>query len=199
MIDNFLEILPLIEFNDDWIYVITIMTRHKDFGLNLPEKAQKHRIIREYYVESKDYFCARYSEIQKLCQFFNARAYINLNPKPKSKLGLELLDQLTKKLKAKDTQYLNLLPKALGNVGSPKRTWVVDVDNPDQLEQIIYTINELPPVVDNKIIKTLPTVNGRHIISTPFDLKRFSQLFPEVDVQKNSPTLLYFAPFTLGE
>ena len=38
----------------------------------------------------------------------------------------------------------------------------------------------------------LPTANGVHFITKPFDLQRFKEIYPNTDVHKNNPTLLYY-------
>lgn len=44
-----------------------------------------------------------------------------------------------------------------------------------------------------KILDILETKNGFHIITNPFNLKLFKDIFPEIDVHKSSPTILYIA------
>jgi hypothetical protein len=36
------------------------------------------------------------------------------------------------------------------------------------------------------------TKSGFHIVTQPFNLLKFKQRYPDVDVQKKNPTLLYF-------
>jgi hypothetical protein len=43
----------------------------------------------------------------------------------------------------------------------------------------------------DKILAVIPTKSGFHLISLPFDLIEFKKDFPNVDVQKNNPTVLY--------
>jgi len=42
-----------------------------------------------------------------------------------------------------------------------------------------------------KIIANIPTKNGTHLITERFDVKTFSEKYPEIDIQKKNPTLLY--------
>lgn len=199
--DNLELIKPLLNFETEgYFYVIYVMTRNKDLGITTPEKAQKNRVIKEYYIESLEYLDRKYSEIKKLCECFNARAYINLNRINKHNLGLELLDQLVIKLKHDDSNYLNLLSKAIGNSKTDNRVWVVDIDsegNYNLLESLKLIINNIRPLEkDSKVLTTIPTVNGHHLLTKPFDLKQFNEECLKqnlkVDVQKNNPTLLYY-------
>lgn len=42
-----------------------------------------------------------------------------------------------------------------------------------------------------KIYDYIPTKNGYHIITKPFNLKQFKDKYPDIDVHKNNPTILY--------
>ena len=37
----------------------------------------------------------------------------------------------------------------------------------------------------------IPTKNGYHLITTRFDIMEFKEYFPDIDIQKKNPTLLY--------
>jgi hypothetical protein len=83
------------------------------------------------------------------------------------------------------------------NAGKSK-TWVVDVDSTDgdYLLRVSSYIEELQsqiPKSKYKIVGTFATKNGVHIISEPFNLQEFKKKFPEIDVHKDAPTLLYFS------
>ena len=78
MIDNFNLIKSPLTFpNDDIYYHLQILRRGKDH----PELPAANRCIKSYFIcslESLDYV---EDEVKKLCEFFGARAYINLAPK----------------------------------------------------------------------------------------------------------------------
>ena len=42
-----------------------------------------------------------------------------------------------------------------------------------------------------KVIINIPTKSGYHLITTPFNLQQFKEEYPDIDVHKNNPTLLY--------
>jgi hypothetical protein len=42
-----------------------------------------------------------------------------------------------------------------------------------------------------KVETVLPTKNGYHLITSKFDVKTFKEKFPDIDIQKKNPTLLY--------
>jgi hypothetical protein len=49
---------------------------------------------------------------------------------------------------------------------------------------------EIQPVGD-KIEKVIKTKNGFHLITCKFNVMEFKKLYPDVDIQKKNPTLLY--------
>ena len=57
----------------DVFYMPQIMTRTKDTG-------EKPKIIRTMFIESREYLLSHKDIIVKLCEMFNARAYIATNP-----------------------------------------------------------------------------------------------------------------------
>ena len=78
MIDNFKLIKLLLRFPDDDIYYhLQIIRRGKDH----PELPAANRMIKSYFICSLGGFDYIEDEVKKLCEFFGARAYINLTPK----------------------------------------------------------------------------------------------------------------------
>ena len=74
--------------------------------------------------------------------------------------------------------------------------WVVDIDtymNYYESEAFMDFINNyVEPFNGNvKCLKWIPTKNGHHLITTPFNLQQFKEKYPDIDVHKNNPTLLY--------
>ena len=51
---------------------------------------------------------------------------------------------------------------------------------------------ECEPFDTLKLQYIVPTAHGKHLICKPFNTAKFGQKYPEVDVHKNNPTLLYF-------
>ena len=50
-----------------------------------------------------------------------------------------------------------------------------------------------PYSMDTKYITNIPTKSGWHIITTPFNLQQFKEKYPDIDVHKNNPTILYIS------
>ena len=190
MIDNFELIKSLLEFpNDDIYYHLQILRRGKDH----PELPAANRVIKPYFIcslESLDYV---EDEIKKLCEFFGARAYINLAPKSVKKTTMLQLKYLAQRVYEGDFKKIwKSWNTCAGEIKGEKPRWVVDIDNNEKWNYVMDDIDTLEPYsIDTKYITNIPTKSGWHIITTPFNLQQFKQIYPDIDVHKNNPTLLY--------
>lgn len=204
MVDNFELIKPLLEFpNTDIYYHLQILRRGKDH----PELPAANRMIKAYFIcslESLDYV---EDEIKKLCEFFGARAYINLAPKSIKKTTMLQLKYLAQRAYEGDFQKIwKSWNTCAGEIKGEEPRWIVDidhnVDNPN-LEPAWGAIADFidkecephtllhNPLRVAKVITDIPTKNGYHLITTPFNLQQFKEKYPDIDVHKNNPTLLY--------
>ena len=198
MIDNFELIKPLLTFpNDDIYYHLQILRRGKDH----PELAAANRMIKAYFIcslESLDYV---EQEIKDLCKFFGARAYINLAPKSIKKITMLQLKYLAERAYIGDYKKIwKSWNTCAGEIKGEEPRRIVDVDdtNTDFTKLMDMSIATYEPVKYNeqgrycsKVIATIPTKSGYHLITTPFNLQQFKEKYPDIDVHKNNPTLLY--------
>lgn len=189
MINNFELIEPFLEFpNDDIYYHLQILRRGKDN----PEMTGANRVIKSYFICNIESLKKNQQEIIDLCHYFNARAYINLAPKSLKKTTLLQMNYLSGRL------YMNDIKKiwkswntCAGEIKGEKPRWVVDVDS-DKWNYIMDYIDTLEPFTHRtKYITNIPTKSGWHIITTPFNLQQFKEKYPDIDVHRNNPTLLY--------
>lgn len=193
MIDNFELITSLLKFpNNDIYYHLQIIRRGKDHP-NLPAA---NRMIKAYFITDVNDLNFYKQEIKDLCKFFEARAYINLAPKSIRKTTMLQLKYLAQRTYEDDFQKIwkSWNTCAIKIKGEEPR-WVVDIDC--SLEKMIYWwdikeyINEKCEPIGNKIISIIPTKSGNHLITIPFNIKQFKEKYPDIDVHKNNPTLLY--------
>ena len=191
MIDNFKLIKSLLTFpNDDIYYHLQILRRGKDH----PELPAANRVIKPYFIcslESLDYV---EDEIKKLCEFFGARAYINLAPKSIKKTTMLQLKYLAQRVYEGDFKKIwKSWNTCAGEIKGEESRWVVDIDDGNlKWNYIMDDIDTLEPYsIDTKYITNIPTKSGWHIITTPFNLQQFKEKYPNIDVHKNNPTLLY--------
>lgn len=193
-IDNFELIKPLLQFEqeEDEYYVIYILKRRKDN----PEMEGDSKVIKDYYVTSLKYLESKKEEIIKLCEVFNARAVINLNRKSYKDTAFVMLEKLALALSEEKYQGVrNLYRKSSGNakiVG--QKRWILDIDEKlpeERIKQFCTFIHRLRPE-GKKEIALLPSKNGWHLITTPFDLKTFNeQEVFNFEVKRDNPTNLY--------
>ena len=203
MIDNFELIKPLLEFpNDDIYYHLQIIRRGKDH----PELPAANRMIKPYFICSLESLNRVEQEIKDLCQFFGARAYINLAPKSIEKTTMLQIKYLAQRAYEGNIKKIwKSWNTCAGEIKGEKPRWIVDidhnVDNPN-LEHDWKAIAEFieykcePKIdtnigFDTKIIADIPTKNGCHLITELFNLQQFKEKYPDIDVHKNNPTLLY--------
>jgi len=85
------------------------------------------------------------------------------------------------------------------NVGDKR--WIVDIDTKDveiisDIEQEICKCKSSQEIAENGFYKNIydyiPTKDGWHIITCPFNLKQFKDKYPEIDIHRNNPTLCYY-------
>lgn len=190
MTDNFRQIEQLLNFeDDDTFYYLQILRRKKD-----NEQAKSVKVIRNFYIDSIDKYKGLETTIKQMCDYFNARAYLRLNRRKWDKVAYKMLEFSGKYANYQDFKaFRNVFSKACGNsnVEDP-RIWVVDVDG-EMNEFIQPLIEKLQQDIqkDYKIIDVLPTPNGYHIITNPFNVKSFRYNFPDISIHKDNPTILY--------
>lgn len=199
MINNFKLIESLLSFdNPDLFYHVQIIRRGKDH----PILSSANKTIKTYYVDNAEYLHKHIQEIIDLCEYFKARAYINLSPKSYKKCTLQCISDMASRAKDGDFKKIHKCwNSVVGFIKSSDPHWVIDVDSPTdgtisefveyECEPLHYHMEGSNKVYDSKIYDYIPTKNGYHIITKPFNLQQFKEQYPNIDVHKNNPTILY--------
>lgn len=207
IIDNFEQIKKLLTFESaDEFYHLQILLRKKDLAEHKRARNNNSRCIKTYYIKNLEYLEEKKEEIIKLCHLFTARAYINLNAKSFKKASLQLIAEVTNRIINHQDDYIyrayeSVVGEKGVNVG--EKRWIIDVDTKN-MNIVLDTALEIckcesqykteQPKEFKNIIAYIPTLNGWHIITHPFNLKQmepFKCIYP-FDVHQNNPTLLYF-------
>jgi hypothetical protein len=194
MINNIELINPLLNFdNEDDFYMLYIFKRKKDQSEGERDNHQSVRTIRSYCISSIEQLEKRYDEIIQLCEIFKARAYIHIQKQNHKDVSLDMLVDLAQRIKSGQHQQQNLFDSIVGQMKTYEKRWIVDIDTKDEdiILNIRYTINTIRPE-GLKIHRTIPTKNGVHLITDRFDVMEFKKHYPEIDIQKKNPTLLYY-------
>lgn len=201
MIDNFEIIKPLLHFpNDQTFYFVQVLQRKKDHpeGTRLGGSNNNSRVIKAYYMSSVDKLDIHKEEIIKLCEVFNARACINLNPRNRKKAAHAMLIKLANQLQNEDYRgCAKVYDSVCGEYHSEMdRRWIVDIDKEDipMMSDIQSFIQSLHDEINNKdynILSIIPSKSGFHIITNPFNVEKFSKVYPNISLHKNNPTSLF--------
>lgn len=215
MIDNLELIKPLLNFeNEGDFYMLYILKRKKDQPEGEKDNHQSVRTIRSYCIKSIEQLEKRYDEIKMLCEVFKARAYIHVQKQNHKDVSLHMMVALAQRIQDGNHEQQNLFDSVVGQLKTYEKRWIVDIDTKDdgELLKVMNVINnECRPFLTRseihtyladgtvnvthdyvpKVIKVIPTKSGYHLITERFDVLEFKKQYPEVDVQKKNPTLLY--------
>lgn len=196
MVDNFEQIRSLLKWRtEDDFYFLQILQRKKDHKEGRVNGSNNNsRLIRAYFIKNLDHFDFIRPEVVELCKLFNARAGINLNRRSFKKMALQQLRKVTDQIL--NEQY-NKAHKAYSSVcgaysNESDKNWILDIDEVGRSTNniILFAERECKPE-GLKYVATIPSKNGYHLIMRPFDLSKFREEFPDIEVHKNNPTNLY--------
>jgi len=200
VVNNFTHIYPILDFRSedgDTFYHLQIIKRKKEN----PELGSNSRVIKTYYVDNKDYLLRHEEEIKLLCQQHRARACINLNRRSYEKAAFHTLRKVADQIMNKDYRSVkNAYNSVCGaHMDESFKKWIIDIDSKkiEEVTHAISVINLCEPDDACKAIMTLPTKNGYHVITKPFNVAQFQEYYKQQelwelpDIQKNNPTILY--------
>lgn len=197
------QLLKFEEGKSDLIYFIQILLRKKDGNILSQDGNNIDRCLKYYTVDSLEDYDKVAKSVVRHCEFEGARAYIHLNPRSKMTTMIRMIQDLSNSLVTKQYDNAkNCHTSMLGRYMAPDihKTWIVDIDDKhiSALDHFTIIINNVAPVTDSKIIATIPTKHGYHLITTPFDVATFRKLsapdesvFKSPDIHKDNPTVLY--------
>jgi hypothetical protein len=194
MIDNIEHIKELLNFSDEGdFYMLYVFKRKKDQPEGERDNHQSVRTIKTYCVESVEYLEKRYDEIKQLCEMFKARAYIHVQKQNHKDVSLNMMVSLAQRIQDGNLKQHHLFDSVVGQLKTREKRWIVDVDVKDavfteRLSEFINAIRPEGPKIETKI----PTKSGYHLITKRFDVMEFKKHYPDIDIQKKNPTLLYY-------
>lgn len=196
-VDNFDIIRELLTFNaPDNYYFVQVLMRKKDAkkGTKVNGTNNNSRLIKDYYIKSLEDFDFYKPEIIELCKLFNARAGIDLNTKSLLNTSWRALELLTANIQSNHLNKVHkIFASAAGKVSGKDKKWIIDLDG-DQVhmkDDILKYIHSVEPFDKEKLIAEIPSKNGLHLITIPFNLSSFKDVFKDVDIHKQNPTNLY--------
>lgn len=194
MINNLDLIKPLLNFTEEGdFYMLYILKRKKDQPEDERDNHQSSRTIKTYCIDSLEYLESKYEEIIQLSELFKARAYIHVQKQNHKDVALDMMILLAERIKNGQHNQKNLFESVVGKVKRMESRWIVDIDDKDEneLAKTISVLDNWTRPIGSKVEAVIPTKNGYHLITNKFDVKTFSEKYPEISVQKKNPTLLY--------
>lgn len=194
MINNIELIKPLLNFEEKGdFYMLYILKRKKDQPEGERDNHQSVRTLRSYCIKSIEQLEAKYDEMQLLCETFKARAYIHIQKQNHRDVSLNMMVALAQRIQDGNLEQQNLFDSVVGQLKTYEKRWIVDIDTKDfdYVLEVSRFITSLRPVGE-KIEAVIPTKNGVHLITKRFDILGFNLQYPDIDIQKKNPTLLYF-------
>ena len=175
-LENVVKIQPLLEVGKDSYYFVQILKRRKDEGnegLGVSELCVWQR-----FIDKPETLENLKQEIQELCTIYNARAYIELNPRSLERWSIELARRLLDRISLHDFTSVQRLPnkvalseetvKTRGLEKIDRRRWMLDVDEKT-------TIPVAEKWADNlgiRRVANIPTLSGAHLIIESFNYKQ---------------------------
>jgi len=119
-----------------------------------------------------------------------------------------MITEIITRVQSGQNNQKNVFDSVVGQLKTQEKRWIIDVDekevSPLMLAHIEYGCRPITePLFDEvgvpighkvgpKIETIIPTKNGHHIITKRFDVMAFKEKYPDVDIQKKNPTLLYY-------
>lgn len=201
MIDNLEDIKGLLNFEKEGdFYMLYVFKRKKDQPEGERDNHQSVRTIKTYCVDSVQYLEKRYDEVKKLCELFNARAYIHVQKQNHSDVSLDMLATLAEKIKNGAHNQKGLFDSVVGQIKTNEKRWIIDIDDVSKFsfnhDPYYISMREYIIELQLEANKTLgmtyiKTKSGFHIITQPFNAMKFKERYPNVDIQKKNPTLLF--------
>ncbi len=200
--NNFDQIRGMLDFSiPGTFYFLQILKRRKDN----PDLGKDMIHIADYYIDSLTKYDDLKPMIIRQCESENARAYFRLNRRGEKRVASEALKLMVEYVLSENYKPArSVYASCAGKYPSePNKTWIVDLDwdgiphgftKDIYIDSVIFSIEAItksykPEVVQN--ITRIQTMNGMHLIVSPFRLDEFEKHWPKIDVHKDNPTCLY--------
>lgn len=181
----------------DLFFDVQLIRRGKDH----PNMPAANYTFKTYYIDSLEQFNRYWEEIKTCCEMFGLRAYISVNAKEKTEAAKKTLERYAHDVVTNDYRKpWKDFSSVCGGLDGREKRWIIDVDDCDDIDtylnKICETIRMCESSYDDPIVTIIPTKSGFHIITHPFNMKRFKDLCNALsitppEIKKNHITLLY--------
>lgn len=195
IVDNFELIKSLMHFESDGdFYLLQILQRRKE---NPEMESAKCYVVKTYYIRSVDHLRRLENEIREFSRMYSARAYISPSAKNwKNVSKLVVKKSLDYIFEGKETLMDKVVESCAAESIPKNKLWVIDIDTTDEgaISRIMEGVERCESGYGINIKAVVPTLNGVHLITHPFNVKQIEPLMCDYDfkVEKNRFTLLYY-------
>jgi hypothetical protein len=103
-----------------------------------------------------------------------------------------MITEIVHRIQSGQINQQHVFDSVVGQIKTQEKRWIVDIDTKDEEEvtRIARLVDQVRPE-GSKIEAVLPTKSGYHLITKRFDVMEFKKHYPDIDIQKKNPTLLY--------
>jgi len=170
-------------------YLILLLKRRKDFKTVEDGVNEDNRMIKHYFVYSKDYFRSKEEAIKRLCRDNDARAYILPQRRFCPIVMRQLMAKCITMIDNTNVHFDHLIRSVVAgchNVDPSRKNlkrWVIDIDmdNLDEhtreyldsfVKEVVASITDVIKLFHSgnpEDIIVIPTTHGAHIITPPFN------------------------------
>lgn len=181
----------------DLFFDVQLIRRGKDH----PGLPAANYTFKTYYFDSLEVFEKSYDEIKQCCDMFGLRAYVSVNVKSKQEASKKTLERYAHNIVMGEYRKpWKDFSSVCGGLEGKEKRWIIDVDDCegfiDYIEKIKEAIHQCESAYDDTIVIIMPTKSGCHIITHPFNMKRFKDICNALsiippEIKKNHITLLY--------
>lgn len=178
--------VPETDDGDTFLYTELIDRSKRAGGSN------RMRVLRTFFHVSRDDFWRRWPTIKTLCEQTGVRAYTRLAPRSFAAVGKLATERYVGHALAGNFKGLRYVyASACGSVTPISKLWLFDVDEPTAAAaRVLRDCLE----VNGKLVATIPSRKGHHLISQPFDVGRTlpgAILESGISLHKDNPTNLF--------
>lgn len=194
-VNNSVQVTKMMSFDENDFYFLQIIKRRKEN----PDMVRSENVIKNFYIDSLEDYIKLIPLVIRICDFENARAYMKINKRNYTKLALDMNKRVVEYIASGQTKSLkNAFDTVTGLYHCDKdKKWIVDIDwvdfeDKDEPQKVLSYVTELQIEGGREpMTEIIPTKNGVHFITRPFNLKKFKTVYPKTDVHRDNHTLIY--------
>ena len=184
MIYNFPQIRKMLNFKDPGdFYFIEI--------LGISDSVD----IKTYHIYSISEFDSIQDDIINTCEAKNARAYIRMNTRNSKVIALSLIKRLADLVQSGQTDRSEDLYNTVCKETriETDTNWIISVDNRNDEVYAKQVLEDLwnQMLYGGIILSEIDTVTGKDLITTYFNIEKFKQSCPKINVDTDPSTLIF--------